>query len=91
MDPLFTAPQVESGPAQLLIAGGAEFAIADGALLASAVAYWDSSQNIAKYSPGLGVMVTVPLGRPKPPPPIPVIPPPGPPPVGPPGTAPPSL
>jgi len=100
MDPLFSAPQVESGPAQLMISGGAEFSIADGALLASAVAYWDSSQNVAKYTPGLGLMVTVPLGRPRPAPPEPLVvpppvytppppPPPSPPPPPPPAPPPP--
>ena len=98
-DPLLFSPQVESGPAQVVLSGGVELTLAGGAILASAVAYWDSSQSIAKYTPGLGMLLSVPLGRrtpkpdlvvpeyvapePPPPPPPQVIPPPPAPPAPP--------
>ena len=98
MDPLFFSPQVESGPANLVVSGGVQVSLAEGAVLASAVAYWDSSQNIAKYTPGLGMLLSVPFGRktaPRDPPPPPgylYVPPPGyaPPPPPPPPPLPPA-
>jgi hypothetical protein len=87
----FDSPEVESGPTNFIISGGAEVSFADGALLASAVAYWDISRDPAKYRPGFGLMLSVPFGKkradaPPPPPilvPVPVYPQPGYPPPGP--------
>ncbi len=70
-DPLFSEPEVESGPANFMISAGGEVALADGALLASGMLYWNASQAPAKYKGGLGMMVSMPLGKrgpPKPPP-----------------------
>jgi hypothetical protein len=61
----------------------------DGAVELSAVLYQDVTQDPVKYGPGLGVLVNVPLGRPRPrpaapeepglaPPPAPYTPPPAP-------------
>jgi hypothetical protein len=66
-DPLFTSPEVDSGPFNYIVSGGAELSLADGAILASGVVYWDMSQTPAKYKPGIGVMVSLPLGRRGPP------------------------
>lgn len=56
-------PDVASGPLNFLVSGGAEVAFADGAVLASAVAYWDASRDPVKYKPGLGMLLSLPLGR----------------------------
>jgi hypothetical protein len=90
-EPIFDdGPEVQSGPGNLIISGGAEVAIADGALRASAIAFWDVSRNPAKYGPGASLMISIPFGKRRPPgPPPPPVPPPGympppPPPMGPP-------
>ena len=55
--------EVESGPLNLVVSGGAEFSIADGAVLLSGVAYWDVSRTPAKYKPGLGILLSIPIGK----------------------------
>lgn len=63
-DPLFDdGVEVDSGPANFIVSGGVELNIADGALQASAIAYWDVSRTPVKYGPGLAVMVSLPIGR----------------------------
>lgn len=62
-DPGFDEVEVQSGPANFLVSGGAELSLADGGLLASAVAYWDVSRDPAKYKPGIGVQLSIPLGK----------------------------
>ncbi|HEU0034754.1 MAG TPA: hypothetical protein VFQ53_29220 [Kofleriaceae bacterium] len=94
VDPVFDdGPEVESGPANIILSGGVDIGLADGAVRVSGVAYWDVTQNPAKYGPGLGVLFTVPLGqrRSQTPPPqpgpvymVPAAPPPGTPPYAPP-------
>jgi hypothetical protein len=66
-EPLFSEPEVESGPANVLISSGAELSLANGGLLASGVIYWNASQNPAKYKGGFGLMLSVPLGKRGPP------------------------
>lgn len=66
-DPLFTEPEVQSGPLNFLISAGGEVSFADGAVLASGMLYWNATQTPAKYKGGLGVMMSVPLGRRGPP------------------------
>jgi hypothetical protein len=70
-DPLFRSPEVDSGPFNYIVSGGAELSLADGAVLASGVVYWDISQTPAKYKPGVGMMISLPLGRRGPPRPAP--------------------
>lgn len=81
MDPLFSEPEVESGPVNFIVSGGASFSLGNGAVSASAVAYWDVSSDPAKYKPGLALMLAVPFGKPYAPrssqPPPPMYPPPG--------------
>ncbi len=62
-DPLFSEPEVHSGPVNFLVSAGGEVSFADGAVLASGMLYWNASQTPAKYKGGLGVMMSVPLGR----------------------------
>jgi hypothetical protein len=62
-DPLFDEPEVESGPFNFIISAGAELALAGGQVKASAIAYWDMTQNPAKYGPGVALVLAVPLGR----------------------------
>ncbi|MBS1118070.1 MAG: hypothetical protein H6Q90_298 [Deltaproteobacteria bacterium] len=73
LDPLFQEPEVESGPPNFIVSGGAEISFADGGILASAMAYYDVSQTPAKYGPGLALMVTLPFGKVKPTPPVTVL------------------
>ncbi|HSK04754.1 MAG TPA: hypothetical protein VK932_26065, partial [Kofleriaceae bacterium] len=61
-DPLFE-PEVRAGPANFIVSGGVEVALAGGALLASAIAYWDASREPVEYGPGVAVMLGIPLGR----------------------------
>jgi hypothetical protein len=86
MDPLLDGPDVESGPANFIFSGGVEVALADHALLATAIAYWDVTRDPAKYGPGAALLLSVPFGkRGHAPPPQPMPPPPpgyGPPPAG---------
>jgi hypothetical protein len=63
MDPLFQEPEVESGPANFIVSGGAEVAFLDGGIVASALAYYDVSQTPAKYKPGVAVMLSFPFGK----------------------------
>ncbi|MEO8700366.1 MAG: hypothetical protein ABI867_09995 [Kofleriaceae bacterium] len=62
-DPLFSEPEVESGPMNFIVSAGAEVAFADGGILASAVAYYDVSQTPAKYGPGVALMISLPFGK----------------------------
>ena len=55
--------EVESGPANYIVAAGIEGSLADGAILLSALAYYDVSRDPAKYGPGMGVMLSLPFGR----------------------------
>lgn len=54
---------VDSGPANFLVSAGVEGALLDGNVRLMAVAYYDLSRNPAKYGPGMGVMLSLPLGR----------------------------
>ncbi len=72
-DPLFTEPDVQSGPLNFLVSAGGEVSFADGAVLASGMLYWNATQTPAKYKGGLGVMMSVPLGRRGPKPPVPSV------------------
>ena len=63
MDPLFSEPEVESGPINFIVSGGASFSLGNGAVYASAIAYWDVSSDPAKYKPGLALMLAVPFGK----------------------------
>ncbi|MDQ3367934.1 MAG: hypothetical protein M3680_21120, partial [Myxococcota bacterium] len=56
--------EVTSGPANLVVSAGAQLSFADGAVLASAIAYWDTTPDPVRYKPGLALMLSVPLGRP---------------------------
>jgi hypothetical protein len=63
MGPLLDDPEVQSGPANVIASGGVELSIAEGALLASAIAYWDVSREPARYGPGAAVMLSIPFGK----------------------------
>jgi hypothetical protein len=78
-DPLFDGPEVESGPVNFVISGGAEYTFPNAPLKLSAVAYWDVTRTPAKYGPGLALLVTLPIGKnaPRVRAPMPVYPPPG--------------
>lgn len=60
---VFDDIEVEAGPANYIVSAGVEGALADGAVLVSAVAYYDLTREPAKYGPGMGVMVSLPFGR----------------------------
>jgi hypothetical protein len=62
-DPLFDEPEVESGPINLIISGGGELGLADGAIKASLVGYWGMTQDPAKYTPGVAALISIPIGR----------------------------
>lgn len=55
--------EVESGPANYIFSAGVEVGLADNSMLLSAFGYYDASRDPAKYGPGMGVMLSVPLGR----------------------------
>jgi hypothetical protein len=61
-DPLFDEPEVEPGPANFVVSGGAEIALADGAVKLTGIAYWDVSRTPAKYGPGVAALVSIPFG-----------------------------
>jgi hypothetical protein len=92
IDPGLSGTDVESGPANVIVSGGVEVSLADGTLLASAMAYMDVSRDPVKYGPGAALMLSIPLGKRGPAtaqPPQPQQPPPGYAPPPPPGYAPP--
>jgi hypothetical protein len=63
-DPLFQEPEVESGPFNFIVSAGAEVAFGGSQKVkASAIAYWDTTQNPAKYGPSLALMITLPIGK----------------------------
>jgi len=54
---------VESGPFNVVVSAGLEYGLMDGAVEASLVVYQDLTQDPVRYGPGIGAMVTVPIGR----------------------------
>ncbi|HEY4180171.1 MAG TPA: hypothetical protein VGM90_25185 [Kofleriaceae bacterium] len=66
MDPLLGDPndsEVQSGPANIIVSAGAQFSLADGSVLISGVAFYDVTKNVYQDKPGLGVMVSLPIGH----------------------------
>jgi hypothetical protein len=59
--------EVRPGPANYIVSGGIEASLANDAVLLSAMAYYDLSRDIAKYGPGMALMVSLPFGKRKPP------------------------
>jgi hypothetical protein len=55
--------EVDSGPANYIIAGGIEASLAKDAILLSAIAYYDVSRDPAKYGPGMALMMSLPFGK----------------------------
>jgi hypothetical protein len=97
-EPLLDDVEVQSGPANFLVSGGVELALGDGAVFATAIAYWDVSREPARYGPGAALMLSIPFGKreprpdtPAPPPPPPWGPMAPPPPMGPMGPPPPPM
>ena len=77
-EPLLDDVEIQSGPGNLLISGGVELALGDGAVLATAIAYWDVSREPARYGPGVAVLLSIPFGKRDPAPAAPAGPPPPP-------------
>jgi len=62
-DPELSNPQVQSGPGNAILSGGMALSLAGGALLASAIVYWDISSQPARYGPGLAMALSIPIGK----------------------------
>jgi hypothetical protein len=69
-DPLLDADgEVQSGPANFVVAAGAQLSLADNAVLLSGVLYYNVSRNVVEDKPGIGLMLSLPFGKIKPAPP----------------------
>ena len=55
--------EVETGPTNYIVSGGVEGSLVNGAILLSAMAYYDISRDPAKYGPGMALMMSLPFGH----------------------------
>ncbi|HEY4055830.1 MAG TPA: hypothetical protein VGM39_04450 [Kofleriaceae bacterium] len=55
--------EVEAGPANFIVAAGAQIGVADNSVLFSGVLFYDVSRNVYEDKPGVGLMVSLPIGK----------------------------